>query len=138
MSIQKIPHFGLSDELDVTELVHLRKSLKRWCEERHVKLSYLPFFIKAASLALVEYPVLNSVVDERCENITFKAVHNIGFAMDSPQGLVVPNVKHVQSKSVFDIAVELNRLMDMGKKGALGTGDLTGGTFTLSNIGTVC
>lgn len=137
LSLQKIPHFGLSDEIDVSELVHLRKSLKRWSEERHVKLSYLPFFIKAASIALVEYPVLNAAVDERCENITYKAAHNIGFAMDSPQGLVVPNIKNVQSKSVFDIAVDLNRLMDLGRKGSLGTGDLTGGTFTLSNIGTV-
>ncbi|KAL0200259.1 hypothetical protein M9458_003446, partial [Cirrhinus mrigala] len=63
------------------------------------------------------------------------ASHNIGLAMDTPQGLLVPNVKSVQALSVFDIAVELNRLQALGSSGQLGTADLTGGTFTLSNIG---
>lgn len=66
-----------------------------------------------------------------------QAAHNIGFAMDTPAGLIVPNVKNVQTLSVFDIAVELNRLMQLGNAGKLGPTDLSGGTFTLSNIGTV-
>ncbi|XP_076847778.1 lipoamide acyltransferase component of branched-chain alpha-keto acid dehydrogenase complex, mitochondrial isoform X2 [Brachyhypopomus gauderio] len=133
----KIPHFGYKDEVDLTQLVHLRSELKGVAESRGVKLSYMPFFIKAASLGLLHYPILNASMDEACQNITYKAAHNIGLAMDTPQGLLVPNVKNVQMLSIFDIAVELNRLQTLGVSGQLGTADLTGGTFTLSNIGSI-
>ncbi|KAG8003317.1 Lipoamide acyltransferase component of branched-chain alpha-keto acid dehydrogenase complex [Nibea albiflora] len=76
-------------------------------------------------------------VDESCQNITYKASHNIGLAMDTSQGLLVPNVKNVQLLSVFEIAQELNRLQALGAAGQLGTNELSGGTFTLSNIGSV-
>uniref|UniRef100_A0A8C9S684 Dihydrolipoamide acetyltransferase component of pyruvate dehydrogenase complex n=1 Tax=Scleropages formosus TaxID=113540 RepID=A0A8C9S684_SCLFO len=133
----KIPHFGYCDEVDMTKLVRLRLELKELAESRGVKLSYMPFFIKAASLGLLQFPILNASVDEECQNITYKAAHNIGLAMDTTQGLLVPNVKNVQVLSVFDIAVELNRLQALGTSGQLGTADLTGGTFTLSNIGSI-
>ncbi|XP_059710368.1 lipoamide acyltransferase component of branched-chain alpha-keto acid dehydrogenase complex, mitochondrial [Haemorhous mexicanus] len=133
----KIPHFGYSDEIDLTQLVQLREELKPLAEIRGVKLSFMPFFIKAASLGLLQYPILNASLDENCQNVTYKASHNIGVAMDTEQGLIVPNVKNVQVCSVFDIAVELNRLQSLGSAGQLGTSDLTGGTFTLSNIGTI-
>merc|ERR1712071_367019 len=134
-----IPHFGYCDEIDMTSMGKLRKELKgnHSLKERGVKLSFMPFFIKAASLALTEYPVLNASVDEACENITYKASHNIGLAMDTNQGLIVPNIKNVQSLSVLDIAEELARLLEAGNKGTLGSKDLTGGTFTLSNIGSI-
>ncbi|XP_030647266.1 lipoamide acyltransferase component of branched-chain alpha-keto acid dehydrogenase complex, mitochondrial [Chanos chanos] len=133
----KIPHFGYCDEVDLTRLVRLRSELKGLAESRGVKLSFMPFFIKAASLGLLHFPILNASVDEACQNITYKAAHNIGLAMDTSQGLVVPNVKNVQVLSVFDIALELNRLQALGASGQLGTADLTGGTFTLSNIGSI-
>ncbi|XP_051551114.1 lipoamide acyltransferase component of branched-chain alpha-keto acid dehydrogenase complex, mitochondrial [Myxocyprinus asiaticus] len=133
----KIPHFGYCDEVDLTQLVRLRSELKGLSESRGVKLSYMPFFIKAASLGLLHFPILNAAVDENCTNITYKAAHNIGLAMDTSQGLLVPNVKNVQMLSVFEIAVELNRLQTLGVSGQLGTADLTGGTFTLSNIGSI-
>ncbi|XP_042561877.1 lipoamide acyltransferase component of branched-chain alpha-keto acid dehydrogenase complex, mitochondrial-like isoform X2 [Clupea harengus] len=133
----KIPPFGYCDEVDLTQLVKLRMQLKGLAESRGVKLSYMPFFIKAASLGLLHFPMLNASVDEGCQNITYKASHNIGLAMDTPQGLIVPNVKSVQTLSVYDIAVELNRLQNLGASGQLGTADLTGGTFTLSNIGSI-
>ncbi|XP_051557516.1 lipoamide acyltransferase component of branched-chain alpha-keto acid dehydrogenase complex, mitochondrial-like isoform X2 [Myxocyprinus asiaticus] len=133
----KIPHFGYCDEVDLTQLVRLRSELKGLAESRGVKLSYMPFFIKAASLGLLQFPVLNASVDEGCQSITYKASHNIGLAMDTPQGLLVPNVKSVQSLSVFDIAEEINRLQALGSAGQLGTADLTSGTFTLSNIGSI-
>ncbi|XP_006119877.2 lipoamide acyltransferase component of branched-chain alpha-keto acid dehydrogenase complex, mitochondrial isoform X1 [Pelodiscus sinensis] len=133
----QIPHFGYCDEIDLTQLVQLREELKPVAQARGVKVSFMPFFIKAASLGLLHYPILNASVDENCQSITYKASHNIGVAMDTEQGLIVPNVKNVQVCSVFDIASELNRLQTLGSSGQLGTNDLTGGTFTLSNIGTI-
>ncbi|CAJ1059529.1 lipoamide acyltransferase component of branched-chain alpha-keto acid dehydrogenase complex%2C [Xyrichtys novacula] len=133
----KIPHFGYCDEVDLSRLVALRAELKSTAEARGVKLSYMPFFIKAASLGLLHFPILNASVDEGCQNITYKASHNIGLAMDTSQGLLVPNVKNVQLLSVFEIAQELNRLQTLGSAGQLGTSELTGGTFTLSNIGSI-
>uniref|UniRef100_A0A8C5F7X9 Dihydrolipoamide acetyltransferase component of pyruvate dehydrogenase complex n=1 Tax=Gadus morhua TaxID=8049 RepID=A0A8C5F7X9_GADMO len=133
----KIPHFGLCDEVDLSRLAALRSDLRGISEARGVKLSYMPFFIKAASLGLLHFPVLNASLDEASQNITYKAAHNIGLAMDTSQGLLVPNVKNVQLLSVFEIARELNRLQVLGSSGQLGTSDLTGGTFTLSNIGSI-
>ncbi|XP_069375681.1 lipoamide acyltransferase component of branched-chain alpha-keto acid dehydrogenase complex, mitochondrial [Paralichthys olivaceus] len=132
-----IPHFGYCDEVDLTRLVALRRELRSVAEGRGVKLSYMPFFIKAASLGLLHFPILNASLDDSCQNITYKASHNIGLAMDTSQGLLVPNVKNVQLLSVFDIAQELNRLQALGSVGQLGTNELSGGTFTLSNIGSI-
>ncbi|MGH0132815.1 UNVERIFIED_CONTAM: hypothetical protein FKN15_050679, partial [Acipenser sinensis] len=133
----KIPHFGYCDEIDLTQLAQLREELKSMAESRGVRLSYMPFFIKAASLGLLHYPILNASLDDSCQNITYKASHNIGLAMDTQQGLIVPNVKNVQMLSIFDIAAELNRLQTLGATGQLGTNELTGGTFTISNIGSI-
>ncbi|XP_022243715.1 lipoamide acyltransferase component of branched-chain alpha-keto acid dehydrogenase complex, mitochondrial-like isoform X2 [Limulus polyphemus] len=132
-----IPHFGYCDEVCVTELVMLRSILKKKAGERGVRFSFMPFFIKAASLALNQFPVLNSSVDEKCENIIYKSAHNIGVAMDTQQGLIVPNIKNVQNLSLLQVATELNRLQELGEKGQLGSSDLTGGTFTLSNVGVI-
>ncbi|XP_019484893.1 PREDICTED: lipoamide acyltransferase component of branched-chain alpha-keto acid dehydrogenase complex, mitochondrial [Hipposideros armiger] len=107
----KIPHFGYCDDIDLTELVKLREELKPIASARGIKLSFMPFFVKAS--------------------------HNIGIAMDTEQGLIVPNVKNVQLCSVFEIATELNRLQKLGSMSQLSTNDLTGGTFTLSNIGSI-
>ncbi|KAL5016243.1 hypothetical protein ScPMuIL_005832 [Solemya velum] len=133
----KIPHFGYYDEVDMSSLVSMRNELKETATARGIRFSFMPFFLKAASLALGQYPLLNSSVDEACEKLTYKVSHNIGLAMDTPEGLMVPNVKNVQSLSLFQIAMELNRLQSLGENGKLNTTDLTGGTFTLSNIGTI-
>ncbi|KAL8590467.1 hypothetical protein ACOMHN_011680 [Nucella lapillus] len=133
----QIPAFGYYDEVDLTQLVSIRDKLKAIAEQRGIRFSYMPVFLKAASLALHQYPVLNSSLDDKCENVTYKASHNIGVAMDTPDGLLVPNVKNVQSLSVFEIASELTRLQALGSAGKLGTADLTGGTFSLSNIGSI-
>ncbi|XP_035224611.1 lipoamide acyltransferase component of branched-chain alpha-keto acid dehydrogenase complex, mitochondrial-like [Stegodyphus dumicola] len=132
-----VPSFCYCDEIDVTDLVLMRESLKTIAEERNIKFSYMPFFIKALSLSLSEYPVLNSSVDEKCENIIYKASHNIGIAMDTSAGLIVPNIKNVQNLTILQIASELNRLQDLGRREALGQSDVTGGTFSLSNIGAI-
>ena len=133
----KIPHFGYNDEINVDSLVKYRAELKEFAKERHIKLSYMPFFIKAASLALLEYPSLNTITDEKMENVIHKASHNICLAMDTPGGLVVPNIKNCEQRSIFEIAQELNRLLEAGKKQQIKREDLIDGTFSLSNIGNI-
>lgn len=137
MEALKIPHFGYKDEIDMSQLVNLRKDLKAACLERGVKLSYMPFIVKACSMALLHFPILNSSYNVEAGTITYKASHNIGLAMDTPMGLLVPNIKSVQQLSVFDIALELSRLHNLGLAGKLSTKDLSGGTFSLSNIGSI-
>uniref|UniRef100_A0A8R1I9P0 Dihydrolipoamide acetyltransferase component of pyruvate dehydrogenase complex n=1 Tax=Caenorhabditis japonica TaxID=281687 RepID=A0A8R1I9P0_CAEJA len=133
----KIPHFGYNDEINVDALVKLRGEIKDFAKERNVKLSYMPFFIKAASLALLEFPSLNATTDDKLESVVHKASHNICLAMDTPGGLVVPNIKNCEQRSIFEIAHELSRLMEAGKRQQIGREDLLGGTFTLSNIGAI-
>ncbi|KDO30997.1 hypothetical protein SPRG_04185 [Saprolegnia parasitica CBS 223.65] len=133
----KVPHFGYADEIEMNALDELRTTLKPIAAARGVKVTYLPLMIKAASLALKYYPVLNASVSEDESSITMHAQHNISVAMDTPKGLLVPNVKNVESKSVLDIAEDLARLQKLGADGKLGPADLTGGTFSLSNIGSI-
>ncbi|XP_033737563.1 lipoamide acyltransferase component of branched-chain alpha-keto acid dehydrogenase complex, mitochondrial-like [Pecten maximus] len=132
-----VPLFGYCDEIDVTRLVLLRESAKAVTAASGMKFSYMPFIIKATSMALHQFPILNASVDSGCENITYLAAHNIGIAMDTIEGLIVPNVKNVQSLSVYEIAAELNRLHALGLEGKLSTADMSGGTFSLSNIGAI-
>ncbi|XP_049586763.1 lipoamide acyltransferase component of branched-chain alpha-keto acid dehydrogenase complex, mitochondrial [Syngnathus scovelli] len=132
-----IPHLGLCEQVDLSRLVALRAELKTEARGHGLKLSYMPFFIKAASLCLTRFPILNASLDESCQNITYKASHNIGVAMDTSLGLLVPTVKNVQLLSILEVAQELNRLQELGAAGQLGTADLSGGTFSLSNIGSI-
>lgn len=134
----KIPHFGYSDEVSMGKLDDLRKELKVIGEQYGVKMSYMPIMIKAASIALNEYPILNSSLSDDESEIIFKGDHNIGVAMDTDKGLVVPNIKGVQGLSILEIAGELNRLQADGQGGAgIASKDLEGTTFTLSNIGAI-
>jgi len=135
----QIPHFTYCDEYDMTELVQLRKKFtaEHKMKKEKIKISYLPFIIKATSLALNNSPMLNSHVDSKCENLTIKGSHNIGIAMDTKDGLLVPNIKNVQQLSVMQISEELQRLQQLGRAGKLSQDDLTGGTFSLSNIGAI-
>ena len=92
----QVPQFGYSDEVDMTELVHIRAMLREKLHEQGIKFSYMPVIIKALSLSLHQYPILNATVNPECTTITEKVDHNIGVAMDTSEGLVVPNVKQVQ------------------------------------------
>jgi len=137
------PHFAYCDEIDMSALTSLRPAL-RSTALRHFQgaadppaLSYMPFIIKAASIALVAFPSLNAHTDAECTKVIHKAAHNIGVAMDTPAGLMVPNIKAVQERSVLDIAVELHRLMRLGQMGKLAPNDLVDATFSISNIGNV-
>lgn len=111
--------------------------MKDLLKERGVSLSLMPFFVKAASRALEEVPQLNAWLDEGNQTMRIMENHNIGIAMDTPAGLVVPNIKNVQKLSILEIAKELNRLQELGRKSSIPFDDLAEATFSLSNIGVV-
>lgn len=145
-----IPHFLYADEVDFTSLCELRGRLNKVlakeqagvaAAETVAKLSYLPFILKAVSMALYKYPSLNARVDTDASTgkpvLVHRRQHNIGVAIDSPQGLIVPVIKDVGSLNILAIARELSRLQDLAKAGKLSPSDLSGGTITVSNIGSI-
>ncbi|MCE9687375.1 dihydrolipoyllysine-residue acetyltransferase [Shewanella sp. AS16] len=134
-SVSTIPHFTYCEELDMTDLVALRESMKARYSSDELKLTMMPFFMKAMSLALKEFPVLNTQVNADCSELTYKASHNIGMAVDSKVGLLVPNVKNVQDKSILEIAAEITRLTQAARSGRVSPADLKDGTISISNIG---
>ena len=106
----QIPHMCYADEIDMSAVLTCRRNLKSIAESRGVKLSLLAFAIKAASLAMTEFRVLNSCLDPEQYTLTYKVDHNIGVAMDTPRGLVVPVIRICQNLSILEIAQELERL----------------------------
>nr|DAC74088.1 TPA_exp: mitochondrial branched-chain alpha-keto acid dehydrogenase complex lipoamide acyltransferase component [Thraustochytrium sp. LLF1b] len=133
----KIPHFNFMEEYEMSDLAEFRTKLKANAEQRGVKLSYMPILIKAASLALVQYPGLNAHFNVEQSEVVQKASHNIAIAMDTPRGLLVPVIRDCQEKSIIDIAQDLVALQALGADNKLGEKELSGGTFTLSNIGAI-
>ncbi|CAD8086584.1 unnamed protein product [Paramecium sonneborni] len=128
-----IPHLYLKEEVDLTELAQMREQLKK---EKNI--TFMTLLIKSFSLALTKYPILNSTYDStRQFEYTQHISHNVSVALDSPKGLVVPNIKDVQNLSISQIQDELNRLRTLGEKGQLSYNELSGGTICLSNIGTI-
>lgn len=136
-SVSTIPHFTYCEEIDLTELIALRSALKEQYAKQDIKLTMMPFFMKAMSLALKEYPVINSKVNADCSEITYFNDHNIGMAVDSKVGLLVPNIKQVQTKSIIDLAHDISRLTTDARNGRVAAGDLKEGTITISNIGAI-
>ena len=134
-SVFTVPHFSVSEEIQLDKLIDARSQLKEIFEREGVKLSFMPFFIKAMSLALQQFPIINSQVNEDCSQITYFDDHNIGIAVDSKNGLVVPNIKGVQRLSLFEIAQKSNELVSLAREGKLKNTDLKGGTISISNIG---
>lgn len=125
------------DEADVTALVNLRERLKPVAARRGVKLSYLPFVMKAVAAALAEFPSLNSSLDEDKGEVVLKRYCNLGMAVATDNGLVVPVVKGVHRLSLLEIASEINRLAAAARDGALKPEDVRGGTFSITNIGSL-
>jgi 2-oxoisovalerate dehydrogenase E2 component (dihydrolipoyl transacylase) len=130
-----IPHFMVSEEIHMDNLIAARAQLKDKFAQQGVKLSFMPFFIKALSLALKQFPIINSQVNADCTELTYLDDHNIGMAVDSKIGLVVPNIKGVQHLSLLDIAKQSNELVELARVGKLKSSDLKDGTITISNIG---
>ena len=134
-SVSTIPHFSVSDELCMDKLISLRNSLKPVFEAQSVKLSFMPFFIKALSLAINDYPILNSRLNHDASELTYLSAHNIGIAVDSKIGLLVPNIKNVQTLSLFEIAQQLNGIIERARVGKLTSTELSNGSISISNIG---
>jgi pyruvate dehydrogenase E2 component (dihydrolipoamide acetyltransferase) len=123
------------DEVDMTEVVHLREKAKPSAEKRGVKLTYLPFIIKALVAALKQYPYLNASLDDEKEEIVLKKYYNIGIATDTEQGLVVPVIKDAEHRSITELAEEISRLSDRARTGHLTLEEIQGSTFTVTNVG---
>ncbi len=133
-----IPHVTHFDEMDAAEFIKLREGKKPEAEKQGVKLTYLPFIIKAAAEILKKHPALNAAFnDETGREIIYKKYYNIGVAVDTPEGLMVPVIKNADQKNVFQIAKELAELSQKCRDRTIDIHDLQGGTFSITNIGSV-
>jgi len=129
------PHVTLMDEVDVTKLVAHRKKFKEVAAEKGIKLTFLPYVVKALVSALREYPILNASIDDEAEEIIHKHYYNIGIAADTERGLLVPVVKDADRKSMFAIAKEINELAQKAREGKLAPNEMKGSSCTITNIG---
>ncbi|MBS3063205.1 MAG: 2-oxo acid dehydrogenase subunit E2 [Candidatus Diapherotrites archaeon] len=125
------------DEVDVSELVEAREKEKARAERQGVKLTYLAFIAKAVAHALKEFPYVNASLDEGKQEIVLKKYYNVGIAVDTPDGLMVPVVKDADQKSILEIAKEISEKAALARERKIALGDLRGGTFTITNIGSV-
>lgn len=136
-SKSKIPHAYIAEEVDYTEVMKLKDMLKSVAEARNIKLTLLPFIVKAVVKALKEYPLLNASLDEERGEIIVKKYYNIGIAIDTESSLVVPNIKDSDKKGLFQIAREINELIEKARGGKLSLDDVKDGTFSITNIGSI-
>ncbi len=130
-------HFTVVEELDVTQLVELREAARKLGEEQGVKVTYMPFLMKATALALARHPELNGTLDDKTQELVTYHYVNLGIAIDTPQGLIVPVVREVQSKGVLQLAAELADLAERTRAGKVKPDELHGGTFTITNAGNI-
>jgi pyruvate dehydrogenase E2 component (dihydrolipoamide acetyltransferase) len=129
------PHVTLMDEIDVTKLVTHRKKFKEVAAAKGIKLTFLPYIVKALTSALREFPALNTSLDDATSEIVHKHYYNIGIAADTEKGLLVPVVKDADRKSVFTISNEINELAGKARDGKLAPNEMKGASCTISNIG---
>lgn len=129
------PHVTLMDEVDVTGLVEHRKRYKPIAEEQGIKLTFLPYVVKALISAGKKYPIINAAIDDETEEIVHKHYFNVGIAADTERGLVVPVIKHADKKNLFELSKEINELADKARNGKLSAEEMRGASFTISNIG---
>ncbi len=130
-------HVTHMDDADITELFRIREIEKKSAEEKGIHLTFLPFIIKAVIEGLKEHPYLNSMLDEENGEIILKKYYNIGIAMDVEDGLIVPVIKIADQKSIFDLANEIQELSKKAQERKLDLADMKGGTFTMTNVGTL-
>ena len=132
---QTIPHVTQFDEADISVLNKKRIELKKEGEKKNIKVTFLPFIIKAVIKSLKEFPRFNSSLDHLGENLVLKNYYNIGIAVDTPTGLVVPVIKNADNKSIFGLSEELMDLSERARTGKLKPDEFKGGCFTISSLG---
>ena len=132
---QLIPHVTQFDEADITDLDILRKEMKKLGAEKEIKVTFLPFLMKALSFVLKEMPEFNSSLNHTKQNLILKNYYHLGVAVDTPRGLTVPVVRDVDKKSVFELSEELMDLSTRARNKKLKPDELKGGTFTISSLG---
>jgi pyruvate dehydrogenase E2 component (dihydrolipoamide acetyltransferase) len=130
-------HFTYVEEVDMSAVVKLRASAQEEAQKRGVKLTYLPFIIKALIPALMEFPYLNSSLDDEKQEIILKGDYNIGVATDTPNGLMVPVIKAADRKTIWELATEIQLLSEKARTGKISLEDMKGGTFTVTNAGSI-
>ncbi|XWS14106.1 hypothetical protein CRYUN_Cryun36dG0094600 [Craigia yunnanensis] len=133
----KVPHFHYVEEINCDTLAEIKASFQTNNTDPGIKFTFLPILIKSLSMALNKYPMVNSCFNEESLEVILRGSHNIGIAMATPYGLVVPNIKNVQSLSILEITKELSRLQQLALDNKLTPTDISGGTITLSNIGAI-
>ncbi|QIV94073.1 pyruvate dehydrogenase complex dihydrolipoyllysine-residue acetyltransferase [Allofrancisella frigidaquae] len=131
----KIPHVTFYDDADITDLEEFRSSKKAFAEKKGIKITPLSFLVKAAAVALQEFPRMNSSLSNDGENLIIKKYYNIGFAADTPAGLMVPVIKDADKKGIIEISKDIMELAGKARDGKLGAKDMAGATFTISSIG---
>ncbi|KGR80497.1 dihydrolipoamide acetyltransferase family protein [Ureibacillus manganicus] len=129
------PHVTLMDEVDVTELVAHRKKFKDVALQKGIKLTYLPYVVKALVSTLREFPEFNRSLDDATSEIIQKHYYNIGIAADTERGLLVPVIKHADRKSIFSISAEINELATKAREGKLAPNEMKGASCSITNIG---
>ncbi|MFB0844398.1 dihydrolipoamide acetyltransferase family protein [Paenibacillus oleatilyticus] len=129
------PHVTLMDEVDVTRLVALREKAKPVAEKKGVKLTYLPFIVKALVAASRQFPAMNAMIDEEKQEIVYKKYYHVGIATDTDNGLIVPVIQDADRKNIWTIAGAIKDLAVRGREGKLGPSELKGSTITITNIG---
>ena len=132
---REIPHVTQHDDADITELDGFRKKLKVSGDKKGIKVTFLPFLLRAVSIVLKEMPRFNSSLDQKTENLIIKKYINIGVAVDTPSGLVVPSIKDVDKKTILELSKELMEISLRAKEKKLRPDELVGSTFTISSLG---
>ncbi|GGF94454.1 dihydrolipoamide acetyltransferase family protein [Paenibacillus aceti] len=129
------PHVTIMDEVDVTDLVAFRKRMKPVAEKKGIKVTYLPFIVKALVAASRKFPALNATIDEANNEIVYKKHYDIGIATDTDNGLIVPVIKEADRKSIWMIAEAITDLATRGREGKLSAAEMKGSTISITNIG---
>lgn len=137
LSKDKAAHFTYVEEADATELVRLRAEAKELGKQAGVKVTYLPFVMKAMALTLRKFPILNATLDEASQEIVFKHYYNIGLSVQTDDGLTAPVIKDVGNKSILRLARDIEEVVERARQKKLTLDDLQGGTITLTNAGSI-
>jgi pyruvate dehydrogenase E2 component (dihydrolipoamide acetyltransferase) len=136
-STQSAAHMSLFEETEISELAAVREKYKERFAEQDIHLTYLPFFLKAATRALRDFPVLNSEMDMENNRLIYKYYYNIGIAVDTDDGLVVPVIRDVDAKDISRIALEIEEKAHKARERTLSLDDFRDGTFTITSYGSI-